>query len=118
MPRLPCLLASALLALASAQGAAAQALTATECAAYWYGRDDYAKRSKVLPRNPADLARAQQAERAAVGAGGDAAAAAIQSQRGDMKLLFEAVVELGDAQSRALQEQTAAGCTALGATLP
>ena len=99
-------------------GVQAQSVSATDCAAFWYGRDDFARRSRGLPRDPADLARAHKAEGEALREGGTAAQSAIEAGRGDMALIFEASIELNDGQSRNLQQSLTASCTAFTDALP
>ncbi len=118
MPR-SAFLACLILAALSANTATAQsAFTAADCSAFWYGRDDYARRSKLLPRDPGDIAMAKKDEAAAERDGGSAARSEIASSRADMMLLFEASIELNDPQSRDLMNRMTKDCTDLTNALP
>jgi hypothetical protein len=92
-------------------------LPAAQCAAFWYGRDDFAQVSAYLDRNDGDAVLAARFRDAAVAETGDAAPvdAFIADERGAMAWLVEAAI-LGDPQSRALHDRLVERC--LGDDLP
>jgi hypothetical protein len=112
LPRVVCgvVLASALPTLSSAQNVT-DSLPA-QCAAFWYGRDDFARVSAYLDRNDQDVVLAGRFRDAAVAKNGGAAGpvdAFIASERGAMAWLVEAAI-LGDPQSRDLHDRLVERC--------
>lgn len=118
MPRSPALSTLALSLILATAASAQSPVTPVDCAAFWYGRDDYARRSKLMPRNPSDQRMAKQAEAAAIRKNGETALDEIGASRTDMALIFEASIELQDQQSHELAERMTANCVDLSATLP
>jgi hypothetical protein len=94
---------------------------AAQCAALWLGKDDYARQSGVLERDPGDLVMAeafrQVAHRLTTR---DAAAidAFIARQVPIMAFMVEAYVYGDDRQSRDLYESLMADCDAFALTQP
>jgi hypothetical protein len=83
-----------------------------QCAAFWYGRDDFAGVSAYLDRNDQDVVLAARFRDAAVAEMGGAAGpveAFIADERGRMAWLVEAAI-LGDAQSRDLHDRLVERC--------
>jgi hypothetical protein len=88
-----------------------------QCAAFWHGRDDFARVSAYLDRNDQDVVLAARFRDEAVALHGNAAAvdAFIADERGAMAWLVEAAI-LGDPQSRDLHDRLVARC--VGDDLP
>lgn len=87
-------------------------LLPAQCAAFWYGRDDFAENSAYLDRNDQDAVLAARFRDAAVALNGGAAGpvdAFIAEERGAMAWLVKAAI-LGDAQSRDLHDRLAERC--------
>ncbi|MFC2968642.1 hypothetical protein [Acidimangrovimonas pyrenivorans] len=94
---------------------------AAECAALWYGRDDYAKRSAYLDADPGGVELARAFRDAAVRLnGGDAAPvdAFIARERRYWALLTESYVYAGDPDSRKLYHDQLDRCDAVAAAQP
>lgn len=94
---------------------------AAQCAAFWLGFHDYAKRSPLLVPNAADPKRAEAFRAVARRLAPNRTAEVdqtIHNQRAEMALLTEAVIFSGDAQSRKLFETLTRVCADLGATHP
>lgn len=93
---------------------------AAQCAAFWFGWDDYARRSALLDPMPGDLARAEAYARAArrLSAGGPSQVDAfIAEQRGLMlRMIDEAMV--GPGANRSLMERLMETCDDFAATQP
>ncbi len=107
-------LCAALLAGHGAQAEADKAIyPAAQCAAFWLGFNDYAKRSPFLDSNPDYLAQADAFRRIALRLNPARAAEieqTIRDQRDDMALLTEAVIYANDKQSRKVFETLAQTC--------
>ena len=87
-------------------------LPPAQCAAFWYGRDDFARVSAYLDRNDQDAMLARRFRDAAVAANGGVAGPVddfIAGERGAMAWLVEAGV-LGDPQSRDLHDRLVERC--------
>ena len=83
-----------------------------QCAAFWLGRDDFARVSAYLDRNAYDLPLAQEFRDVAVQLNGGAAKlvdAFIAQERPAMAQLIEAAI-LGDRQSTDLHERLVLRC--------
>ncbi len=107
--------ALALLALAAAANAQSpDALyPAAQCAAFWFGRDDYARSSAYLPVEPTDITRAQAYRSAAVHLNDDNAAeidAFIRDLRPTMTFMFDAYVFGADAQAQDMHDRLTRIC--------
>ena len=91
---------------------------AAQCAAFWLGRDDYARTSTTLDADPTDPARAAAFRAVAVRLAGEAGPvdAFLRKERGAMARLVEAYVYGGDATSRDLYERLLETCAAYAAT--
>lgn len=92
---------------------------AAQCAAFWLGRDDYARASSLLDADPGDPARAAAFRAVAVRLNGGAAAeidAFLRTERRAMARLLEAYIQYGDAPSRDLHDRLLATCEAYAAT--
>lgn len=92
---------------------------AAQCAAFWLGRDDYARASAYLDADPRDAARAAGFRAVAVRLnGGDATAidAFIEAERGSMVLLLDAYIYGADEQSRELHDRLLQTCADYGAS--
>jgi hypothetical protein len=113
--RLPCVLCGVLLATTLPIVARAQDiadLLPAQCAAFLYGRDDFAQVSAYLDRNDQDAVLAGRFRDAAVAANSGEAGPVdefIASERGAMAWLVEAAI-LGDPQSRDLHDRLVARC--------
>jgi hypothetical protein len=92
---------------------------AAQCAAFWLGRDDYARASPFLDRDPADLRLAEAfrevARRQTIGPPA-AIDAFIADQRPLMFDLFDAFIYGADKQSSDLHDRLLATCAAFAAT--
>lgn len=91
---------------------------AAQCAAYWLGRDDFARRSTLLRTDPGDPARAAAYRAVAVRLnGGDTALidAFLSRERSAMALVVEAA-SWGDRTSEGVQERLLDTCAAYAAT--
>lgn len=103
-----------LLAAAGARASDDPALyPAAQCAAFWLGFSDYAKRSPFLDYDPDDVNRSETFRDIALHLSPDRAAeidARIASERPAMALLAEAVIYGGDAQSRTVFEKLTGRC--------
>ena len=86
---------------------------ADQCAAFWLGRDDFARTSAFLSRDPQDLVTAERFRQRAVQQTADRAGvdATIAAQRPMMALLLENYVTYGTIADRDLHERMAAACT-------
>jgi hypothetical protein len=112
LPRVVCavIIACVLPHVAYAQ-TAADSLPA-QCAAFWYGRDDFAGVSAYLDRNDQDVVLAGRFRVAAVALNGGVAGpvdAFIADERRAMAWLVEAAI-LGDPQSRDLHDRLVERC--------
>ena len=119
--------AAAGLALAVALAGAAQAaddpalFPAAQCAALWFGQDDYAQLSPYLDRDPKDLALAEAFRAVALRLttqGPAAIDAFIAAQRDQMRLLVEAFIFGGDRSSRDLYDSLMQDCSDFAAKQP
>jgi hypothetical protein len=119
--------AAAGLALAVALAGAAQAaddpalFPAAQCAALWFGQDDYAQISTYLDRDPKDLQLAEAFRAVALRQttqGPAAIDAFLAQQRDQMRLLVEAFIFGGDRPSRDLYESLMQDCADFAATQP
>jgi hypothetical protein len=93
---------------------------AAKCAAFWFGWDDYARRSTLLDRTPGDLARAEAFARVArrMTAGDPQVVDAfIADQRGLMMQMIDEGL-YGGGESRDLMERLLQTCQDFGATQP
>jgi hypothetical protein len=121
MKRLPRVLCGVFLVMTLPHGTSAQNVTdilPAQCAAFWYGRDDFAQVSAYLDRNDQDVLLAARSRNAAIALnGGDAGPvdAFIADERDAMAWLVEAAI-LGDPQSRDLHDRLAERCA--GGDLP
>lgn len=116
----PACLAALLATAFPAQGRELVTFPAAQCAAFWLGRDDYARRSAFLDREPSDRTRAAAFRAAAVRLnGGDAAAvdAFIAGERGNMALTFERFV-LGDRTAEDVHDILLDACEGFAPTAP
>ena len=94
---------------------------AAQCAALWFGQDDYAQASAYLDRDPKDLELAEAFREVALREttqGPAASDAFIQTQRRQMSFLAEAFILGGDRQSRDLYESLMQDCSGFAATQP
>jgi hypothetical protein len=92
---------------------------AAQCAAFWLGRDDYARVSTLLDTDPTDPARAAAFRAVAVRLnGGDQGAidAFLATERHAMARLVEAYVYGGDDTSRDLHDRLLETCETFAAT--
>ena len=115
LKRLPHIVCGAALACALPIEAFAQNVSdrlPAQCAAFWYGRDDFAGVSAYLDRNDLDAELAARFRDAAVAANGGLAGpvdAFIADERDAMAWLVEAAI-LGDPQSRDLHDRLVERC--------
>ncbi len=89
---------------------------AAQCAAFWLGRDDYARASPYLDRDTADLKLAQTSRDLAVALNGGNAAevdAFITQERKVMAFMLDAFIFGGDAQSRDVHDRLLQTCNDL-----
>jgi len=94
---------------------------AAQCAALWFGQDDYAQVSAWLDRDPKDLALAEAFRQVALRQTTQRPAAIdafIQSQRRQMSLLVEAFIFGGERQSRDLYDNLIQDCADFAARQP
>ena len=94
---------------------------AAQCAAFFYGRDDYARRSTYLTRTPGDLDLALGFRDVAVRLNGGAAGEVdtfIAQERKTMAFLFEAFIFGGDEQSRDIHDRLIETCVDYAAQTP
>ena len=94
---------------------------AAQCAALWYGFDDYARLSAFLDRNDGDLARAEAFRDVAYRLDGgrtERVDAFVTGQRRLMTRMIEAMIYGGDEQSRDVFRRLAATCESLAAEHP
>jgi hypothetical protein len=119
--------AAAGLALAVALAGAAEAaddpalFPAAQCAALWFGQDDYAQVSPYLDRDPKDLQLAEAFRAVALRQttqGPAAIDAFLTQQRDQMRLLVEAFIFGGDRPSRDLYESLMQDCADFAAKQP
>jgi hypothetical protein len=119
--------AAAGLALAVALAGAAQAaddpalFPAAQCAALWFGQDDYAQVSPYLDRDPKDLQLAEAFRAVALRQTTQGPAAIdtfLTQQRDQMRLLVEAFIFGGDRPSRDLYESLMQDCADFAAKQP
>lgn len=91
---------------------------AAQCAAFWLGRDDYARASTFLDADPMDAARAAAFRAVAVRLAGEAGPvdAFLRKERRAMALMVEAYIYGGDTTSRDLYERLLETCAAYAAT--
>ena len=115
------------LVLAAALAGASQAaddpglFPAAQCAALWFGQDDYAQVSPYLDRDPKDLQLAEAFRAVALRQtteGPAAIDAFIATQRRQMSLLVEAFIFGSDRSSRRLYESLMQDCSDFAATQP
>ena len=86
-----------------------------QCAAFWFGFDDYARRSAYLERRSDDRARADAFLAAAIRVDGGNRArvtAYVTEQRPAMDRMMEAMIYAGDRQSREIFERLSETCRA------
>ena len=89
---------------------------AATCAAFFLGRDDFARTSAWLDRNPGDPARAAALRDEAVRLNGGAAPevdAFVAEEREVLAFLFEAMILDQDEQSRDVHDRLVATCETL-----
>jgi len=94
---------------------------AAQCAALWFGQDDYAQVSTFLGRDPRDLVLAEAFRLVALRlTTQDAAAidAFIAAERRQMRRLVEAFIFGNDRQSRDLYENLMQDCADFAASQP
>lgn len=92
---------------------------AAQCAAFWLGRDDYARASAYLDADPTDVERAAAFRAVAVRLnGGDAAEidAFLRRERRVMALTIEAFIYGNDAESRDIHDRLLQTCEDYAAT--
>lgn len=91
---------------------------AAQCAAFWLGRDDYARASTFLEADPTDAARAAAFRSVAVRLAGEAGPidAFLRKERRAMARLVESYVYGGDGTSRDLHDRLLETCAAYAAT--
>ncbi len=97
----------------SSAAVAAGAFTPAQCAAFWLGRDDFARASAFLDRDPQDLVTAERFRHRALQQNPDSAPIdqIIAEQRPLMQALLENYITEGTRADRDLHERTAAACT-------
>jgi len=121
---LPAAALAALAAMTAAAGAGPRdpaLFPAAQCAALWFGQDDYARASTLLPRSPGDLALAQAFRQIALRQttqGQAAIDAFIAQQRPVMAFMVEAYIYGSDRQSRDLYESLSRDCADFAARQP
>ena len=94
---------------------------AAQCAALWFGQDDYAQVSPYLDRDPKDLQLAEAFRAVALRLTTESPAAIdafIATQRRQMSLLVEAFVFGSDRSSRRLFESLMQDCSDFAAKQP
>ena len=94
---------------------------AAQCAALWFGQDDYARVSTYLDRDPKDLQLAEAFRAVAWRLTTQSPAAIdafIATQRRQMSLLVEAFIFGSDRSSRRLYESLMQDCSDFAATQP
>jgi hypothetical protein len=94
---------------------------AAQCAALWFGQDDYARASTLLDRDPQDLHLAEAFRQAALRLTTQSPKAIedfIEKQRPIMAFMVEAYIFGGDRQSRDVYETLMQDCTDFGADQP
>ena len=94
---------------------------AAQCAALWFGQDDYAQVSPYLDRDPKDLQLAEAFRAVALRLTTESPAAIdafIATQRRQMSLLVEAFVFGSDRSSRRLYESLMQDCSDFAAKQP
>jgi len=94
---------------------------AAQCAALWFGQDDYAQISPYLDRDPKDLQLAEAFRAVALRLTTESPAAIdafIATQRRQMSLLVEAFVFGSDRSSRRLFESLMQDCSDFAAKQP
>ncbi len=94
---------------------------AAQCAALWFGYDDYARWSAYLDRDPGDLARARAFRAVAYSLNGGRTGpvdAYVAEQRRLMASMIEAMIYGGDRQSRDLFDRLTQTCADLAADHP
>lgn len=94
---------------------------AAQCAALWYGFDDYARLSAFLDRHEGDLDRADAFRAVAYRLDSGATArvdAFVAEQRRLMSSLIEAMIHGGDDQSRDVFDRLAQTCEGLATRHP
>ena len=115
-------LCAALLISGGAQAQSDPALDpAAQCAAFWLGFNDYAKRSPFLEGSPDDLKRSDAFRNVAVRLAPGRVTEidhTIQDQRSAMALLAEAVIFGNDKQSRKVFETLGQTCESFGNEQP
>ena len=111
-----------LLFATTAHAQSAEALfPAAQCAAFWLGRDDYARQSATLAPDPTDRPRAEAYRRAAVrlnGNNADGIDTFINGLRPTMAFLFDAWIFGGDAQARDMHTRLSRICAEAAPTFP
>ncbi len=93
---------------------------AAQCAAFWFGWDDFARRSTLLDPTPGDPARAEAFARVAhrlTTGSPEAVDAFIADQRGMMMQMIDEAT-CGAGESRSLMERLMQTCEDFGATQP
>ena len=94
---------------------------AAQCAALWFGQDDYAQVSPYLDRDPKDLQLAEAFRAVALRQTTQNPAAIdafIAAQRRQMSLLVDAFIFGSDRSSRRLYESLMQDCSGFAATQP
>ena len=94
---------------------------AAQCAALWFGQEDYAQASAWLDRDPKDLELAEAFRQVALRQttqGPAAIDAFIKDQRRQMSLLVEAFIFGGDRPSRDLYDSLMQDCADFAARQP
>ena len=94
---------------------------AAQCAALWFGQDDYAQVSPYLDRDPKDLQLAEAFRAVALRLTTQSPAAIdafIATQRRQMSLLVEAFIFGSDRSSRRLYESLMQDCSGFAAKQP
>ncbi len=94
---------------------------AAQCAALWFGQDDYAQVSPYLDRDPKDLQLAEAFRAVALRQTTQSPAAIdafIAAQRRQMSLLVEAFIFGSDRSSRRLYESLMQDCSGFAAKQP
>jgi hypothetical protein len=94
---------------------------AAQCAALWYGFDDYARVSRTLDRTEGDLARAEAFRAIAYRLDGgrtDRVDAFVQEQRVLMRSMIDAMIYGGDEFSRDLFRRLSETCETFAGTHP
>ncbi|WP_309664735.1 hypothetical protein [Tabrizicola sp.] len=94
---------------------------AAQCAALWFGQDDYARASTLLDRDPQDLHLAEAFRQVALRQTTQSPEVIndfIKKQRPIMAFMVEAYIFGGDRQSRDVYETLMQDCAVFAATQP